>query len=539
MSHREEASGKTQDTLEKLCLSAGLGTPRGPPGRAGGSVWDVIHTVGPVARGHVSPIETNDLTSCYQNSLRLMKEHGLSTVFSKLILDHHKMAKVHANSLPSMHCFQDHGQLGGFKLRGQHPGSSAIYSAGRDEVLPRQDPAATVPMHGFLTFTCLLMAALQCLQHGKAFPCISTGIYGFPNEPAAGIALNTVKNWIEENPDKMEFFIKALMDIKSNLKDTEPKYSGKSGTIPVVHIYQSQDRSATGPSGAARFAADYSQMGTMCLSEFVCQSGAVRETNPDWMARSEFAADAQTVLIAAQYQDDNSNEYHSRIEWGDKPGCAFQRLYVAWHAVQPQSAHVITRVIFCVFLETDFAIYKKKMSVIFQDNDMEVTEEQLKGDNTPPSTNSTTKEESEDSNRGKEETGDEEEGDNDAARNEDVEMASQNPDENYGNKEPNQEKSNDENENQDKDEDKGIEINKDEEDKGINNEEDKDEDKDKAEEQKSAAKTEDESTVEMEEEMKDRVESPEEPDSILTDSIQSKAGTANFPSVHTCEIEQL
>ncbi|KAI3353229.1 hypothetical protein L3Q82_019264 [Scortum barcoo] len=31
--------GKTQDTLERLCLSAGLGTPRGPPGRAGGSVW--------------------------------------------------------------------------------------------------------------------------------------------------------------------------------------------------------------------------------------------------------------------------------------------------------------------------------------------------------------------------------------------------------------------------------------------------------------------------------------------------------------------
>ncbi|KAI3369611.1 hypothetical protein L3Q82_025321 [Scortum barcoo] len=31
--------GKTQDTLERLCLSAGLGTPRDPPGRAGGSVW--------------------------------------------------------------------------------------------------------------------------------------------------------------------------------------------------------------------------------------------------------------------------------------------------------------------------------------------------------------------------------------------------------------------------------------------------------------------------------------------------------------------
>ncbi|MFT7806189.1 O-acetyl-ADP-ribose deacetylase MACROD2-like isoform X1 [Arapaima gigas] len=33
----------------------------------------------------------------------------------------------------------------------------------------------------------------------KAFPCISTGIYGFPNEPAAEIALETVKTWIKKN----------------------------------------------------------------------------------------------------------------------------------------------------------------------------------------------------------------------------------------------------------------------------------------------------------------------------------------------------
>ncbi|XP_056148362.1 ADP-ribose glycohydrolase MACROD2 isoform X2 [Lampris incognitus] len=76
----------------------------------------VIHTVGPVARGLVGLSETKDLTSCYQNSLMLLKEHGLSSV---------------------------------------------------------------------------------------AFPCISTGIYGFPNEPAADIALNTVKRWIEENLDKI------------------------------------------------------------------------------------------------------------------------------------------------------------------------------------------------------------------------------------------------------------------------------------------------------------------------------------------------
>ncbi|KAK5853800.1 hypothetical protein PBY51_014926 [Eleginops maclovinus] len=254
----------------------------------------VIHTVGPVARGHVGPTETNDLTSCYQNSLRLMKENDLRTV---------------------------------------------------------------------------------------AFPCISTGIYGFPNEPAADIALKTVKSWIEENSDK------------------------------------------------------------------------------------------------------------------------------------------ITRVIFCVFLETDFAIYKKKMSLIFPDNDMEVTEEQLKG--------------------GEEENDDEEEGDNDAAGNEDVEMESQNPDETSGNQELNQEKEKDkdENENQEKDEDVGIDNKEKDEDKGIEN--NKDEDKGKGEEEQPAAKAEDDDTakptVDMEEdsdmnntgtsngeEMKDPVESSEEPDSILTDIIQSK-----------------
>ncbi|XP_074532202.1 ADP-ribose glycohydrolase MACROD2 isoform X3 [Halichoeres trimaculatus] len=271
----------------------------------------VIHTVGPVARGHVGPTETNDLTSCYQNSLRLMKEHGLSTV---------------------------------------------------------------------------------------AFPCISTGIYGFPNEPAAEIALNTVKSWIEENPDK------------------------------------------------------------------------------------------------------------------------------------------ITRVIFCVFLETDFAIYKKKMSVVFQDNDMEVTEEQLKGDTEPPTTKP--KEESEES-RGKEEAGDEEEDDNDAAGNEDVEMASQNLDDMTGSPDPNQEKEKEENENKDKDEeDAGADNDKAGEKEADDvKEKEKGEEEDKAEEQ-PAEKTVDDNTakntVEMEDvsevndtgtsngEMKDHVESSEEPDSNLTDSIQSK-----------------
>ncbi|XP_012685345.2 ADP-ribose glycohydrolase MACROD2 isoform X1 [Clupea harengus] len=37
-----------------------------------------------------------------------------------------------------------------------------------------------------------------------AFPCISTGIYGFPNEPAAEIALRTTKSWVRRNRDEVD-----------------------------------------------------------------------------------------------------------------------------------------------------------------------------------------------------------------------------------------------------------------------------------------------------------------------------------------------
>ncbi|XP_020777059.1 ADP-ribose glycohydrolase MACROD2 isoform X1 [Boleophthalmus pectinirostris] len=271
----------------------------------------VIHTVGPVARGHVGPSETSDLTACYQNSLRLLKEHGLSTV---------------------------------------------------------------------------------------AFPCISTGIYGFPNEPAADIALNTVKNWIEQNPDK------------------------------------------------------------------------------------------------------------------------------------------ITRVIFCVFLETDFNIYKKKMAVVFQDNDMEAPEEQQKDDTIPPSPTSTPKEEEEEANRGADEAGDEEEDTNDAEANADVDMMSQTQDEEMGADEPNPEENQEQDVKQGKGKDASAGNNKDEDTDAAKSQE-------KAKEEETEAKPEQEAegdvemntqtlTVEVEDDsninesgtsnvdMKEEVKT--QPDLNATDNSQSK-----------------
>ncbi|KAI4873352.1 hypothetical protein NFI96_001975 [Prochilodus magdalenae] len=41
---------------------------------------DVIHTVGPIARGNVGPSQSDDLRSCYENSLKLMKDNKLRSV---------------------------------------------------------------------------------------------------------------------------------------------------------------------------------------------------------------------------------------------------------------------------------------------------------------------------------------------------------------------------------------------------------------------------------------------------------------------------
>ncbi|KAM4729864.1 ADP-ribose glycohydrolase MACROD2 [Anableps anableps] len=249
----------------------------------------VIHTVGPVARGHVGDREIQDLTSCYKNSLDLMKEHDLRTV---------------------------------------------------------------------------------------AFPCISTGIYGYPNEPAADIALSTVKKWIEENPDK------------------------------------------------------------------------------------------------------------------------------------------ITRVIFCVFLETDFTIYKKKMGITFQDNDIEVTEEQLKGDSTPSSTKSTNKKETEDSKKGEEEAGDEEGNKDEPVT--DEEMESQLADENPTDMELEQQQNNDEREKSD--EEKEMITNNEEND---NNEKDTSKDKDDHNEQEQL--------------VPEKANDPPDTKMEMEDSSEPNAGTSNGEDKKTVE----
>lgn len=46
-----------------------------------------------------------------------------------------------------------------------------------------------------------LNLAVQNGCSGIAFPCISTGVYGYPIEEAARVSLQTVCQWLDEHPD--------------------------------------------------------------------------------------------------------------------------------------------------------------------------------------------------------------------------------------------------------------------------------------------------------------------------------------------------
>lgn len=55
-----------------------------------------------------------------------------------------------------------------------------------------------------------------------AFPCISTGIYGYPNQAAAHIAIGTTRKFLEKNPDSIDrvifcVFLKKDVEIYENL----------------------------------------------------------------------------------------------------------------------------------------------------------------------------------------------------------------------------------------------------------------------------------------------------------------------------------
>ncbi|XP_057582775.1 ADP-ribose glycohydrolase MACROD1 isoform X1 [Hippopotamus amphibius kiboko] len=58
--------------------------------------------------------------------------------------------------------------------------------------------------------SCYLSSLDLLLEHrlrSVAFPCISTGVFGYPNEAAAEVVLTTLREWLEQHKDKVDRLI--------------------------------------------------------------------------------------------------------------------------------------------------------------------------------------------------------------------------------------------------------------------------------------------------------------------------------------------
>lgn len=74
-----------------------------------------------------------------------------------------------------------------------------------------------------------------------AFPCISTGIYGYPNQQAAEVAMETVIDWLEVNykaVDKVIFCLFMPIDVEI-YKNLKRQYFGKESSVDAdPHLRQ-------------------------------------------------------------------------------------------------------------------------------------------------------------------------------------------------------------------------------------------------------------------------------------------------------------
>ena len=60
--------------------------------------------------------------------------------------------------------------------------------------------------------SCLDLAAENGVK-SMAFCCISTGVFMFPNQRAAEIAVETVRNWLDETGNDMKIIFNVFKDI--------------------------------------------------------------------------------------------------------------------------------------------------------------------------------------------------------------------------------------------------------------------------------------------------------------------------------------
>ncbi|KAB1251518.1 O-acetyl-ADP-ribose deacetylase MACROD1 [Camelus dromedarius] len=102
--------------------------------------------------------------------------------------------------------------------------------------------------------SCYLSSLDLMLEHrlrSAAFPCISTGVFGYPNEAAAEVVLTTLREWLEQHKDKVDrLIICVFLEKDENIYRQRLPYFFPVGKYPVVRPWPAP---APPPSTLDRF----------------------------------------------------------------------------------------------------------------------------------------------------------------------------------------------------------------------------------------------------------------------------------------------
>ncbi|XP_015974005.1 ADP-ribose glycohydrolase MACROD1 isoform X2 [Rousettus aegyptiacus] len=86
---------------------------------------------------------------------------------------------------------------GGYRL----PAKYVIHTVGP---IAHGEPSASQAAELRSCYLCSLDLLLEHQLRSVAFPCISTGVFGYPNAAAAEVVLTTLREWLEQNKDKVD-----------------------------------------------------------------------------------------------------------------------------------------------------------------------------------------------------------------------------------------------------------------------------------------------------------------------------------------------
>ncbi|EMP25782.1 MACRO domain-containing protein 1 [Chelonia mydas] len=91
------------------------------------------------------------------------------------------------------------------------PGADVIHAVGP---IAQGEPSASQEKELENCYKNSLKLAVENKLRTVAFPCLSTGVFGYPSDAAAEVVLRTLREWLEENKEKVDRLVICVFQEK-------------------------------------------------------------------------------------------------------------------------------------------------------------------------------------------------------------------------------------------------------------------------------------------------------------------------------------